>query len=136
MSFDVTGIPTIVDAINGIIGKFFPDKTQAEKDAAAQAMQMLALQAQAASDAAGIVKAEAQSTNWLTAGWRPITMLFFVALIGCRVFGWTSANVSEAEYQQLWDLVKLGLGGYVIGRSVEKTAGPLLGAVVTAVKTK
>jgi hypothetical protein len=136
MAFDITGIPTIADAINGILGKFFTDKNQIEKDSAAVAMQQLVLQAAAASDAAGIVKAEAQSGNWLTSSWRPLTMLFFVFLIGCRVFGWTSANVTPAEYQQLWELVKLGLGGYVIGRTVEKTAGPMLGAVVTAVKAK
>lgn len=136
MSFDITGIPTIADAINGILGRFFPDKTQAEKDEAAQAMQQLALQAQAASDAANIVRAEAQSANWLTAAWRPLTMLFFVGLIGCRVFGFTSAHVTDAEYMQLWGLVKLGLGGYVIGRSVEKTAGPIVTAVTTAIKGK
>lgn len=136
MSFDVTGIPTIADAISSILGKFLPDKTQAEKDAAAQAMQQLALQAAAASDAAGIVKAEAQSSNWLTAAWRPITMLTFVGLIVCRMFGFTSEHVTDAEYLHLWSLVQLGLGGYVIGRSVEKTAGPLLGAVVAAVKSK
>lgn len=134
MSFDITGIPTIADAINGILGKFFTDKTQVEKDAAAQSMQQLVLQAAAASDAAGIIKAEAQSGSWLTTSWRPLTMLFFVGLIGARVFGWTSAHVSDAEYLELWSLVKLGLGGYVIGRSVEKTAAPVLGAIATAVK--
>lgn len=136
MSLDITGIPTIADAINGILGKFFTDKNQVEKDSAAQAMQGLVLQAAAASDAASIVRAEAQSGNWLTSSWRPIVMLFFVGLIGCRVFGWTAANVTQAEYMELWSLVKMGLGGYVIGRSVEKTAGPLIGAVVTAVKGK
>lgn len=134
MAFDITGIPTIAEAINGILSRFFPDKTQAEKDAAAQAMQTLALQAAAASDAAGIVRAEAQSGNWLTAAWRPLTMLFFVGLIGCRVFGLTSAHVTDAEYLKLWGLVQLGLGGYVIGRSVEKTAAPVVSAIVTASK--
>lgn len=136
MSFDITGIPTIADAINGILGRFFPDKTQAEKDEAAAAMQQLAMQAQAASDAANIVRAEAQSSNWLTTSWRPLTMLVFVALIVCRMFGVTSVHVPDAEYLQLWDLVKLGLGGYVIGRSVEKTAGPIVAAVTTAIKGK
>jgi len=28
--------------------------------------------------------------------------------------------LQEAEYLKLWDIVQLGLGGYVIGRSVEK----------------
>lgn len=135
MSFDLTGIPTIADAINGILGKFFTDKTQVEKDSAQQEMQKLVLQAAAASDAANIVKAEASSSNWLTAAWRPITMLVFVGLICARIFGWTSAHVPDDEYLELWSLVKLGLGGYVIGRTVEKTAGPVLGAITAAAKS-
>jgi len=29
-------------------------------------------------------------------------------------------NLTEAEYLALWDIVELGLGGYVVGRSAEK----------------
>lgn len=47
-------------------------------------------------------------------------MLTFVALIVARWFGWAAPNLSEAEYLKLWSIVELGLGGYVIGRSVEK----------------
>ena len=44
----------------------------------------------------------------------------FVALITARWFGFAAPNLQEAEYLKLWDIVQLGLGGYVIGRSVEK----------------
>ena len=71
---------------------------------------------------AGIVQAEAQSEHWITATWRPITMLTFLALIVARFFGWTAPNISEPEYLKLWDLVQIGLGGYVVGRSAEKIA--------------
>jgi hypothetical protein len=47
-------------------------------------------------------------------------MLVFVALIVARWFGLAAPNLQEAEYLKLWDIVQLGLGGYVIGRSVEK----------------
>jgi hypothetical protein len=79
--------------------------------------------------ASGIIQAEAQSANWLTSAWRPVTMLVFVGLIVARVFGLTSEHITEAEYMQLWDLVKLGLGGYVVGRSVEKTVPGIVSAV-------
>ena len=71
---------------------------------------------------AGIVQAEANSGNWLASGWRPITMLTFTALIVARWLGWSAPGISEAEVLKLWDIVQLGLGGYVIGRSIEKTA--------------
>jgi len=47
-------------------------------------------------------------------------MLTFGALIVARWFGWAAPNLSESEYLKLWDIVEFGLGGYVVGRSVEK----------------
>jgi hypothetical protein len=100
--------------------RFVPDKTAAANAKAALDTLREQAGAQEFLASADIVKAEAQSSNWLTAAWRPLTMLVFVALICARLFGLTSAHVTEAEYQSLWDLVKLGLGGYVLGRSAEK----------------
>jgi len=53
----------------------------------------------------------------------------FTGLIVARWFGWSAPNLSEAEYLKLWDIVELGLGGYVIGRSVEKIAPGIAGAL-------
>lgn len=71
---------------------------------------------------AEIVKAEAASSHWLAANWRPILMLVFGGLIVARWFGFAAPELSEAEYLKLWDIVEFGLGGYVVGRSVEKIA--------------
>lgn len=70
--------------------------------------------------AASIINTEAASKHWLAANWRPITMLVFVGLIVSRWLGWTAPGMSEAEYLSVYDLVKIGLGGYVVGRSAEK----------------
>ena len=70
---------------------------------------------------AEIIKQEAASESWLAASWRPITMLTFTVLIVARWFGLSAPNLAVEEYIKLWDIVELGLGGYVIGRSVEKT---------------
>tara|TARA_R110000824_G_scaffold7698_3_gene34820 strand:- start:298 stop:711 length:414 start_codon:yes stop_codon:yes gene_type:complete len=67
-----------------------------------------------------IITAEAKSDNFLTSTWRPMTMLIFVGLIVAHWFGFTAPNLSEAMVLQLFDIVKIGLGGYVVGRSVEK----------------
>jgi hypothetical protein len=66
-----------------------------------------------------VVKAEAQGQSWLQRTWRPITMLVFVGLIVARWLGWSAPNLGEAEVLKLWDIVEIGLGGYVIGRSAE-----------------
>ncbi len=77
-----------------------------------------------------VIVAEAQSESWLTKSWRPLTMLFFVGLVGAYWFGWTAPNLPEPTVMELLGIVKIGLGGYVIGRSVEKT----LPNMVTAFK--
>jgi hypothetical protein len=56
-------------------------------------------------------------------------MLVFVALIVARWFGFAAPNLSEAEYLKLWSIVEFGLGGYVVGRSVEKIAPTIADAV-------
>lgn len=68
------------------------------------------------------VKAEIQGESWLQRSWRPLTMLFFVVVIGGHWFGLAGQNVDPDTVQNLYDLVQLGLGGYVIGRSAEKIA--------------
>jgi hypothetical protein len=42
-------------------------------------------------------------------------------LIVLRWLGWSAPGISEAEALKLWNIVEIGLGGYVIGRSAEKT---------------
>jgi len=115
-------IPAIAGIIGKVVDKAIPDKDQAERvkaDLTAQLMQMRHDEFQAA---ARIVLAEAQGKSWLQRSWRPILMLTFGALIVARWLGWVAPNLSEAEYLALWDIIKIGLGGYVVGRSAEKVA--------------
>jgi len=72
------------------------------------------------------ITAEAQSSSWLTSSWRPITMLTFLGLVVCDSFGWLHSPLAP----QAWTLLQIGLGGYTVGRSVEKIALPIVNAVV------
>lgn len=65
-----------------------------------------------------IITAEAQGASWLQRSWRPITMLVFLGLVVADAFGWTEFRLAE----EAWTLLQIGLGGYVVGRSVEKVA--------------
>lgn len=107
---------------NSIINKLWPDASEQEKARMNQVLTIFTAQAE-------IVKAEAASGNSLTSSWRPITMLVFVGLIVARWFGWAAPNLSPEEYIKLWDIVEIGLGGYVIGRSGEKVA-PVLASIL------
>jgi len=125
-------IPVIDGAIalvKDALDRFVPDKTQAAQAKAAIDQMRQQQDAQEFLAAADIVKTEAASSSWLTSNWRPVVMLTFVALIVARVLGWSSTNLSEAEYLKLWGLVELGLTGYVYGRSAEKIAPAIIAAV-------
>ncbi len=117
-----TTIATAISSVAGpIIDRIFPNSEAAQKAKHELMLELSKNESQFQLAIANIIKAEAASSHWLAANWRPITMLTFVGLIVARWFGFAAPELSEAEYLKLWDIVELGLGGYVIGRSVEKT---------------
>jgi hypothetical protein len=69
---------------------------------------------------AGIITAEAQGGSWLQRNWRPLMMVWFGILVGMYWFGVTPENLSEAALADLFQLIQLGIGGYIVGRSAEK----------------
>jgi len=82
---------------------------------------------------AQIITAEAKSEHILTSAWRPITMLVFVFIIANNYIiapymgALFSLEIPTLELNsQMWELLKLGIGGYIVGRSVEKTAKNIL----------
>ena len=64
-----------------------------------------------------IINAEAKSESWIARNWRPITMLTFLALVLCDSFGLLISPLAP----EAWTLLQIGLGGYVVGRSTEKS---------------
>lgn len=115
-------VTAALDIGGKLLDKFFPDADAEMKQRLSQFLAVFTAQAE-------IVKTEAASQHWLAANWRPILMLTFGALIVARWFGWAAPNLGEAEYIKLWDIVQLGLGGYVVGRSVEKVVPALADAI-------
>jgi hypothetical protein len=61
--------------------------------------------------------------NWLQRSWRPIIMLSFGFIVFYHYFISQVFNTPTIDLPDMfWDLLHLGIGGYVIGRSVEKIA--------------
>jgi hypothetical protein len=61
--------------------------------------------------------------NTLQRNWRPLVMLTFAFIIVYRyfispVFGLPAIELPD----QFWDLLQIAMGGYIIGRSVEKSS--------------
>lgn len=130
----------MVGEILGILGKvagsvadrIFPDpEHELKRIELQQALQAAVLERSSEIEraAAEVVRTEAQGQSWLQRTWRPITMLTFVALIVARWLGWSAPNLGEAEVLKLWDIVEIGLGGYIIGRSAEKVLPGLASSI-------
>ena len=121
---------TVVGTISKVIDNFFPSAEDQAKAALLKAQVITEMnsgvQKQIDSQVEVIV-AEAQSKSWLTNSWRPIIMLLFGTVIANNfiLYPYLSAFWHGAPLlpipTDMWDLLKIGIGGYVIGRSVEKT---------------
>lgn len=115
-------IGKVVDKVADIIDQKVEDKDlanqiKAELAQRAMNMDMAELDAQKS-----IIVAEAESSNVLTSSWRPLTMLCLVGCVMAHWLGFTPPNLPNEQVLALLDIVQVGLGGYVIGRSAEKVA--------------
>ena len=112
--------------------------------------QLMVLQSQAVSTALDhetkalearrdIIVAEAKGESWLTSNWRPCIMVACMTATLAYWFGLTPTDpvtglslLPLSVVNSMFDLVTIGVGGYIAGRSVEKTAA----SVVEALKKK
>jgi len=73
-----------------------------------------------------ILQAEIKGGSWMQRNWRPLTMLVFVYIVANNYIIVPYARCFYSDFPimdlppYLWDLLKIGLGGYVVGRSAEK----------------
>jgi len=84
--------------------------------------------------AAQVVMSEARSEHTITATWRPILMLTITAIVAwnyllaplvelaVRLLAGDQLPLSIPLPDELWNLLMIGVGGYVVGRSAEKVA--------------
>jgi len=71
---------------------------------------------------ADVIKAEATG-NWLQRSWRPVVMLCFAFIVMYNEAISLMFSLPRTELRtDFWGLLKVGVGGYVFGRSAEKIA--------------
>ena len=108
------------------VDKAIPDQDLSARLKASIQTAVLSANAEELQTQAGIVADEAKGESWLQRNWRPMTMLVFVFIVANNyiiapylqaMFSW---SVSLQTPPDLWALIKIGLGGYVVGRSAEK----------------
>jgi hypothetical protein len=115
-------IQSVAAPVLSIIDKSVPDKDQANQLKVQIQQEMMNFDAKVLESQTAAIVAEAKGDSSLQRNWRPITMLTFTGLIVAHWLGFTPENLPESEVAALLDIVKIGLGGYVFGRSAEKVA--------------
>ncbi|MBL4941161.1 MAG: hypothetical protein JKY81_05790 [Colwellia sp.] len=116
----------ILDFGSTLLDKFFPDKDEAAKAKIKLIEMQMNGELSKLQVSAGIITAEAKSEHFLVAAWRPITMLVFVFIIANNyiIYPYLSLFWDNAPSLKIppdmWDLLKIGIGGYTVGRTVEK----------------
>ena len=109
-----------VNVVTGFIDKFVADKDEAEKLKANIALEAMKADSEELKAATSVILAEANGESWLQRNWRPMLMLWFAGLVGAHWLGYTPAGLGEETVLKLLDIVQVGIGGYVLGRSGEK----------------
>ena len=116
----------ILKILGGIIDRIF-DRDQDRKKAKAKAEELY-IQGEldnikAELDARAKVIAAEAAGGWLASSWRPITMLTFVVLIvvDALLQPYGISLIADEVQAEFYRLVQIGLGGYVVGRSAEKS---------------
>lgn len=126
------GLESILNLGSTVIDKIWPDA--GEKEKAKAALAKAAMEGEFKHELAELnAKASVLTTemqgSWLQRNWRPILMLTIVAIVANNYLlypylslFWPKAPQLELP-QDLYSLMKIGVGGYLVGRSAEKVTG-------------
>ena len=112
-------VAPMVKTLFKTIDKTIDNKAEAEKIKQNIQQQLLSGQLKELEAQASIITAEAKG-GWLQRNWRPLLMLTFAGLVVAHWFGFTAPNIPESVQNSLLNIVLVGVGGYIAGRSGEK----------------
>jgi hypothetical protein len=122
------GVGSLIGAIGGIIDDL--NTSDEEKLAAKLALsklenditlRLIEAEQTVVREQAKVLVAEAQGESWLQRNWRPVTMMTFVFIVAWNHVVAPLTGVGHLPIPDpMWNLLQLGIGGYIIGRSVEK----------------
>lgn len=122
---------SVFGLIKRIVGPLFGviDKAVVDKDLAKQLKHDIEIQLSEAMDKEleakrDIIVAESGGESWLQRNWRPITMMSFLVLLFVYWFGFAPDYIiaNPTVVDSVFDLLKIGIGGYIVGRSAEKVS--------------
>jgi len=118
-------ISSLVSPVTDLIGKYVEDKDKANELRGEMfrvqtelSEKLIGYETKLLDGKAKIITAEATGKSWIQRNWRPITMLTFLVLVVGDSLGLLVNRLAP----EAWTLLQIGIGGYIVGRSVEKVA--------------
>ncbi|MEE1913658.1 3TM-type holin [Aeromonas veronii] len=117
---------TVSNVVSGTVGKFIEDKDKAKELETALTAQLttsvVELMGRELDAQKSVIVAEAQGESWLQRNWRPIIMMALSIMVCVYWMGWTHQELDQPVILKILDIVQIGLGGYIGGRTAEKLA--------------
>jgi hypothetical protein len=133
MSLIATALSALAGPLFDVVDKAVQDKDQAARLKAELQQQLIGEAGKRLQSRMQVILAEANGRSWLQRNWRPLLMVTITAIVANNyllapylgaMFG-TGLQLPLPE--RLWDLMTIGVGGYVTGRSGEKIASIVKG---------
>jgi len=112
-------VAPLVKTLFKTIDKTIENKADAERIKQSIQQQLLSGQLKELEAQAAIIVAESKG-GILQRNWRPMLMITFAGLIVAHWFGYTAPDIPESVQNSLLNIVLVGMGGYIVGRSGEK----------------
>ena len=112
-------VAPLIKTLFKTIDKTIENKGDAERIKQSIQQQLLSGQLKELEAQASIIVAESKG-GVLQRNWRPLLMIIFAGLIVAHWFGYTAPNIPESVQNSLLNIVLVGMGGYIVGRSGEK----------------
>lgn len=107
-------IGSILNSVNGLVGKFFTDETKA-KEFTTQLSGVIENQLSERH------KNDMASDSWLSKNIRPMCLLFVAALFFiCTLLSWFGIKTNENTWQVLVIVFPMAVGFYFSSRGIEK----------------
>jgi hypothetical protein len=117
-------LSALIGPVMTVISELVPDDDKKREIRSALMEKMLDKDSDLVKAQASIITAEAQGEGFLQKAWRPITMLSFLVLLFTYWLGFAPPYVVDNPdlVTELFSLLKIGIGGYIGSRGVEKVA--------------
>lgn len=119
-------VSSLLPVVGNVLDRVLPDQVERDKVKAELQAQMLQHSSVIEKAAADVVVAEAKGESWLQRNWRPITMMSFVVIVVNNYIAvpWLQTlgapAVSLDIPPDMWSLLQIGIGGYIVSRGAEK----------------